>query len=200
MKTKSLVLTAMFIILSLFGYSQTIIGPMEGYNYAEVEQSGYILHREDPGSIIIYNTPGFKRTSIVLGIQVDQTIYKLVSITLIPSYTRKKLVDKVAPTFDLKYNIYSLSMMLNLEPLNNFKIGAGSAYNHLNGFNYQIGHDKQIENHFGYVISSSYQYKHFVLGLRYRKMKNYNIEVYPFIKSSKSFELSLSYMFSVFEK
>jgi hypothetical protein len=203
MKTKKLALAVIFIVLSLIGYAQTAIGPVVGYNFAEIEESENVLSRENDAAIRFYNTPGFIRKSIVLGIRVDQNIYKWFSTTFIPSYTRKKLVDKVAPTYDLKYNIYSLKMILNIEVCKNIKIGVGPAYNYLNGFNYQIVFEEQIEHHFGFVFSSSYQYTNFIFDLGYKRMKNYSEQdsfqaKYHFIKSSNSFQFSINYMFSFF--
>lgn len=192
---KNLTLTIAFVLISLFGISQTSIGPIVGYNAAEVIESQKALHGDCLLRNIIRNKSGYYRNSLIFGMRVKHIINKRINLGFISSFTSKVLSDDCCRSFDLKYRIINLESMLNVKLYKSFDIGIGANLNYLFNFNYKDDLVNLTENHFGFILSSSYYYKNLIFDIKYKQLKNLKLESYWLIKSSKSFEFSISYMF-----
>lgn len=207
MKTKNIILTVAFSLISLFGFSQTSIGPMIGYNSAEILEGVYSLGYHY-STDIKRSKKGYIWNSLNFGFRGNQSINKWLNITISSKYMQKTIFYKWR-YIDLKYSIINSDLLINLELINNFNVGFG--VNHSRHFNSTLDgilyyssypietHFKSQDNLFGFMISSSYKYHDLVFEFRYGINNNLK-EQDVLIKSSKYYEFSMSYMFEVFGK
>lgn len=202
MKTKLCISVFVLLILRLTGFSQTYIGPIIGYSLSEIVETQEALHGDCPTADWLHNKEGYLRNSIMYGFRVEKAIFARLNISFQADYRRQKLVDDNCRSFDLKYNILSSSLLLNANVYRSFNIGIGATYSYHHNFNFGDSYIKH-ENFLGYALSGSYKFKNIMINLSYKALKNIdkdNQYYYRMILSSRSFELSASYMFELFKK
>lgn len=199
MNLKLFISVVFMLFISLTGFSQTYIGPTIGYSLSEIVETQNALHYGDPAGDLKLNKEGYIRKSIVFGFRVEKSIFTRFNMSLAADYRQQKLVDDNGRPLELKYNIFSSSLLLNADVYRSFNIGVGASYSYHHDYNFGYPYVKH-ENFLGYVLSGSYKYKNILINLSYKALKNINKDAayyFRMILSSKSFELSSSYMFQL---
>lgn len=199
MNLKIFISVVFMLFIRLTGFSQTYIGPTIGYSLSEIVETQEALHCDCPTLDILPNKKGFLRNSIMFGFRVEKSIFTRFNLSLAADYRQQKIVDDNCRSFDLKYNIFSSSLLLNADVYRSFNIGVGASYSYHHDYNFGYPYVKH-ENFLGYVITGSYKYKNILINLSYKALKNINKDAayyFRMILSSKSFEFSACYMFQL---
>lgn len=199
MKTKLFFLAISIFYLSFSGYSQTSIGPTIGLEFSNVIETQEALHGDCPTADWLLNKEGLGHQNFISGIRADQELFRIFKLTIKTAYTRKKLVDDNCRSFDLKYNVLSSSLLISFKAYDKLYLGVGASYNNHQKYNFGQMY-LQSENFIGLIVSSSYKYKNILFDISFDTLKNIDKDnQYPYrmIMSSKSLELSASYMFDI---
>lgn len=199
MNLKIFISVVFMLFIRLTGFSQTYIGPTIGYSLSEIVETQNALHYGDPAGDLKLNKEGYIRKSFVFGFRVEKSIFTRFNLSLAADYRQQKLIDDNGRPLELKYNIFSSSLLLNAKVYRSFTIGIGAIFNNNHNYNFVNSHIKN-ENFIGYALSGTYGYKNMRIGISYKSLKNIdkdNQYYYRMILSSKSFEFSASYMFQL---
>ncbi|MEZ4908287.1 MAG: hypothetical protein R2771_11755 [Saprospiraceae bacterium] len=204
MKIRNMLLIGLFVLFSFTGYSQTLIGPVVGYEISEikVDNEFYYHYR----ALIYFPYKSLINNALNYGITLLHFFNKKYSIEVNSSYSRRKLEKITYAAEYLVFDQFTSKMVFHRSFLKNKRIGFGVIYNNnrikptLSNFDNYSPVFLQNENHLGYTVAISYQYKNFVLDLSYNDIYNISKYKYRYISSSRSLDLSLAYMFVLSKK
>ncbi|MEY4903929.1 MAG: hypothetical protein RLZZ292_1744 [Bacteroidota bacterium] len=182
--------------------AQTYISPSIGLSLSHIE--GY----DKNYTTEIITEPGFNKKNILWGFRIDQILSKIFFLSANFNFTNKKtkLNDRgIVGYTNLSYQQINNIVTLNISPTNNWHFGFGVCSSNLRKFhswndNLDDYYSPDNIQHLGWVVSSGYRHKNFLLALHYLQSQPFRNIKEEYVKSFKSIDLSLNYQFQILNK
>ena len=186
-------------------FGQTFIGPLIGYDYARIQSN----FKEGDFYYTVEN--GYVNKSPIIGIKLEQDLYKNFYFSFQSSYTHKYVVTYTTgfyPVFGMTFNYFQQYFSIRYKLLKEIYLGVGVNYNFVNNIKLDVGENNYYalnynDNEKGVHFSGGVKFLNFDLELYYYKSSNrLNRNIFDIMKMEPitSFGLNLSYDIKVFDR
>ncbi len=186
-------------------FGQTYIGPIIGYDYAQI-QSNF-----NEGDFYYTVENGYVNKSPVIGIKIEQYFYNFLYFSFQSTYSHKYVITYTTgfdPVFGITFNYFQQYFSIRYKLLNSIYFGIGFNYNFVNDISVDLGNNYKYplnfnDNEKGIHFSGGIKFLNFDLELYYYKSSNrLNRNIFDIMKMEpiSSYGINLSYDIKVFDR